>query len=128
MLLFRRFPLLLLTSTLLFNTVVGAENESNLWTKKSQSIAGTWVIADGTLTLTGFSTRKAPDLKIFLSPQTVDRLSNRNAENGAVLIAPLKSPKGDQSYPLPADIDLTQFKSILIHCQKYTKLWGAADL
>jgi hypothetical protein len=126
--LFRKLSLLVLAGTLLLNAAIAADNESNSWTKKSQSIAGTWKIENDTLTLTGFSTRKAPDLKIFLSPQTVAKLSNRNAEEGAVLIAPLKSPKGDQSYPLPPDLDLTAYRSILIHCKKYSKLWGAAAL
>lgn len=123
----RKFLLFTAFAAVLANVMVAAD-AAGIWTKKSQSIEGTWKIEDGTLTLTGLSTRKAPDLKIFLSPQTVDSLSNRNAEIGAVQIAPLKSPKGDQSYSLPPDLDLTAFKSILIHCKKYTKLWGAAAL
>lgn len=119
---------LTLAAALFFSITAAAADSSGTWTKKSQEIEGTWKIENDTLTLSQFSTPKAPDLKIFLSPRSMSSLSNRNAEDGAVLIAPLKSPKGDQSYPLPPDLDLTQFKSILIHCKKYTKLWGAADL
>jgi len=43
-------------------------------------------------------------------------------------VAALKSNKGDQFYSLPPDLDLTAYKSIIIHCKKYTKLWGAASL
>jgi hypothetical protein len=105
-----------------------AADSAGTWTKKAQKIAGNWTIENGQIKLTGLSTRNAPDLKIFLSPQTVDSLSNKNAEQNAVFIADLKSNQGDQSYPLPPDLDLAAYKSIIIHCKKYPKLWGAASL
>lgn len=119
--------LLTLVALISASSVFAADN-SGTWTKKAQKIAGTWSVTDGQLTLTDFSTRSAPDLKIFLSPITVGKLTNKNATDGAILVASLKSNKGDQSYSLPPDIDLTAYKSIIIHCKKYTKLWGAAPL
>lgn len=102
------------------------------WTKKTHKISGTWSIVDNgktkTIHLKGFSTKKAPDLKIFLSPQTAKASSNKNATAGSKFVVELKSHKGDQSYSIPSGVDLTKYKSILIHCEKYTKLWGAGDL
>jgi hypothetical protein len=122
--LFRAFALF----SLVCSTALFAADHSGTWTKKSQKIDGTWTIAEGKISLTGLSTRKAPDLKLFLSPLPVAELSNKNAEQGAVFIADLKSNKGDQTYPLPADLDLSAHQSIIMHCRQYTKLWGAGAL
>lgn len=103
------------------------------WTKKGYAVEGQWKIvkSGGGYSLelpNSFSTKKAPDLKLFLSNQTVAQLSNRNATQGAVLIAQLKSPRGAQSYRLPANADPASFKTLVLHCEKYSKLWAAAPL
>ena len=114
--------------SVVFATTLSAADLSGTWTKKSQKISGTWTIEDGKISFSDFSTRNAPDLIILLSPLTVDELNNKNADQGAVFIAKLNSNKGDQVYTLPSDLDLSAFESIIIHCQQYTKLWGAAPL
>lgn len=105
---------------------------SGTWTKKSHKISGTWSIVDNGTTkeirLKGFSTRKAPDLKLFFSPQTANNATNKNATAGSRLVVKLKAAKGDQTYAIPDGVDLSSFQSVLIHCERYSKLWGAADL
>ena len=103
------------------------------WTRKTQKASGTWSIVeeDGTRFIdlsADFKTKKAPDLAIYFSPKTVEELTNTNAEEGAVKLAPLESPKGSQRYEIPASIDLGEYTSVMIHCKKYTKLWCAAAL
>lgn len=103
------------------------------WTKKSFKSAGGWAIVNqGGKTYVEldaeFKTRRAPDLKIFLSPLDAGETNGKNATNGSVLIAPLTSNKGAQRYELPEGVDLAAYKSILIHCEAYSKLWSAADL
>ncbi|MGK0186655.1 MAG: hypothetical protein ACI9R3_002438 [Verrucomicrobiales bacterium] len=44
------------------------------WSKKAEKISGTWKIEGKTLTLSGFAINKAPDHKIFLSPEPVSDL------------------------------------------------------
>ena len=106
---------------------------SGTWTKKKRTSKGTWSIAreGGELFVKlddDFSTRNAPDLKIFLSPLSAAETSNANAINGALLVSPLSSNKGAQSYKIPSGTDLADYKSILIHCENFTVLWSAADL
>ncbi len=106
---------------------------SGTWTKKSQPISGAWSITqtDEGVVLTlddEFKTKKAPDLKLFLSEQELPVLTSKNATQDAILIAPLKSHQGAQSYLLADDIDWKKVKSLLIHCEKYAKLWGGASL
>ncbi|MCH9651208.1 MAG: DM13 domain-containing protein [Deltaproteobacteria bacterium] len=103
------------------------------WTKKGYAIDGTWKIVQKgeevfVVLSDDFSTKKAPDLKIFLSPQPLDGLNNRNATSASFLVAPLRSPKGGQEYLLPAGTNWKDYRSIAIHCEKYSKLWGGAAL
>ena len=106
---------------------------SGTWTKKKRTSKGTWSITreGGELFVKlddDFSTRNAPDLKIFLSPLSAAETSNANAINGALLVSLLSSNKGAQSYKIPSGTDLADYKSILIHCENFTILWSAADL
>ena len=106
---------------------------SGTWTKKKRTSKGTWSITreGGELFVKlddDFSTRNAPDLKIFLSPLSAAEAANANATDGALLISLLSSNKGAQSYMIPSGTDLANYRSILIHCEDYTILWSAADL
>ncbi|MEO0613397.1 MAG: DM13 domain-containing protein [Pseudomonadota bacterium] len=106
---------------------------SGVWTKKSFRVSGDWSIyeKDGQTFIElsdDFKTKKAPDLKIFLSTKSVDAVNGRNATEGAILIAPLTSHKGGQVYLVPSTIDVSDYESILIHCEAYSKLWSAATL
>ena len=103
------------------------------WTKKSFRSSGEWTIyTEGEKTFvklsSDFKTRNAPDLKLFLSPHEASTRNGRNATDGAVLIAPLASNSGEQVYEIPASVDLASFKTIMIHCQKFSKLWSVATL
>lgn len=106
---------------------------SGVWTKKKFKSRGTWTIEtkDGVTTVSldeAFKTKNAPDLKLFLSPLTMEELNSKNAVNESALISLLDSNKGAQSYVIPADVDLSKYKSLVIHCELYTKLWSAAEL
>ena len=103
------------------------------WTKKTAKASGEWTIIeeDGGRFIElsdSFKTKNAPDLALYVSPLSVGELKNKNAEQGAVKIAQLTSHKGAQRYELPADLDLAEFTSVMIHCKKYTKLWCASAL
>jgi len=106
---------------------------SGYWSKKSFAINGSWSIVhrNGSNVLVldqNFKTKSAPDLKIFLSTNSLENLNGRNATSGSVLISPLKSNKGAQEYIIPANIDVSQYQSLIIHCEAYSKLWGGSRL
>ena len=107
--------------------------KSGNFEKSSFKIKGDWtIVKENGQTIfrlsEDFKTKNGPDLKLFLSPKTVDTLTGQTATQGAVKLSVLKSNKGSQDYVIPADIDLSQFSSILIHCEAYSKLWGGANL
>ena len=101
------------------------------WIKKKQKIAGEWLIeirsGEAYLVLgEDFKTRSAPDLKFVLSKTSVEDVNSKNALDGSLFVANLKSPSGEQIYKLPSNFD--EYSTLLLHCEKYTKLWGAASI
>ena len=74
-----------------------------------------------------FRTRRAPDLKIFLSAEPAEAVTSDNATQGHFLAA-LETHRGGSQYRLPDDLDLSAFRSIVIHCERFSKLWGAGTL
>ena len=99
----------------------------------AERIDGTWSLetrADGTYLLFNedFSTASGPDLKVFLSPQDVTDVRDRTATRNAVKLGALKRTRGAQEYRLPDGIDLSAFRSLLIHCERYSHFWGGAAL
>jgi hypothetical protein len=103
------------------------------FTKKKYNIKGDWTIIekDGQTVLRlseDFKTKSGPDLKIFLSPKSVETVTGKTATNGSVLLSALHSNKGTQDYVIPATLNLGDFASVLIHCEAYSVLWGGANL
>ena len=103
------------------------------WNKKTASIQGSWSIVEegGSRFLVlsdDFRTKKAPDLKLFLSPQELSSVNGKNATDRAVLIGALQRVRGGQRYGIPDGVDLDEYPTLLLHCEKYSKLWGAATI
>lgn len=84
-----------------------------------------WVIFED-----NFDADKAPDLKIFLYKKPYKEVNGKNAadRNNAALVAELKQYKGAYKHEIPSNINLSDYKSIIIHCEEYSKLWGGSDL
>ncbi len=109
-----------------------AETE-HAFIKKEKAIKGGWAIIqrDGDTYIRfndDFKTSNGPDLKIFLSPQTIEDVTGNTAVDGAINLGELISNKGSQEYKLPDGVDASDFKSVLIHCEQYSKLWGGGAL
>lgn len=107
--------------------------QSGTFEKSSFSIKGDWqIVRENGQTIfrvsDNFKTKNGPDLKLFLSRKSVGQVTGSTATNDAVRLSVLRSNKGSQDYIIPANVDLSQFKSILIHCEAYSKLWGGANI
>lgn len=75
-----------------------------------------------------FRTKGGPDLKVYLSKKPLSELKNNSVNTHSVKIGVLKAKKGEQSYVIPDGISLSDFKSVVIHCEAYSVLWGGFDL
>ncbi len=115
------------------SNLLATQNASGSWVDKKYSINGNWEVMqreDGNWIIKfdeNFKTKSGPDLKVFLSPQSIDEVTGKTATQGAVLLAKLTNNKGAQEYVLPSNIDINDFKSLLIHCEAYSVLWGGAN-
>ncbi|MFJ7157105.1 DM13 domain-containing protein [Streptomyces sp. NPDC101118] len=90
-------------------------------------------LADGThtLRLEGLDTSSGPDVRVWLSdaPVKPGKAGWRVFDDGQyVNLAPLKGNKGDQNYPLPANVDWAAYPSVSIWCDRFDVSFGAAAL
>lgn len=75
-----------------------------------------------------FKTKSAPDLKLFLSKKQPEAINGRNAIDDSAFLAKLNSTKGAQEYKIPDDVNIEDYNTIILHCQRFSKLWGASTL
>ena len=131
--------MVILSAWMLSGAVSAADDPAQIlaqggFVKKFQKIEGTYTIRQvGEKRVLEFSedfkTKKGPDLQIIFSHLDISQADNKNAGSGKVVnLGLIKSHKGRQSFDLPKDMDLSQYKSVLIHCVEYSKLWGGANL
>ncbi len=116
--------------TVAANGTVKAEGE---FIRKSKRLKGGYSVIEqnGTTIIRfaeNFKTVNGPDLKVFLSPQSVKEATGRTATNGAVLLGFVKSETGRQDYIVPEGVDMASFASVLIHCEAFSVLWGGGDI
>jgi hypothetical protein len=72
------------------------------------------------LKLENFNTSNGPDLKVYLSKASTPQ--------SFISLGDLKSTNGNQVYNIPAMPDFTQYRFVLIHCERYNHLFGSAEL
>jgi hypothetical protein len=70
-----------------------------------------------------FSVTNGPALSVFLTKN-----ADGSLDGGSVNVGKLKGNKGSQNYTLPADIDHTQYKAVLIYCVPFKVPFAQATL
>lgn len=116
-----------------YSSATQASQLDQSFVKKRYSIKGSWSVdqEDGLTVITfndDFKTKGGPDLKVYLSSNSIEELDSGAVESSSKKISVLKSNRGAQSYIIPEDIDLTQYKSVIIHCEAFSVLWGGFNL
>lgn len=71
------------------------------------------------LLLENFSSSNGPDLKVYLS--------TTESATSFVNLGELKSISGKQTYTIPDQTDIDQFKFALIWCQQFSALFGKSE-
>ncbi len=115
------------------SVTISSELPSGDFIKKKKRLKGAWEVVqrgEKTFIVFGddFRAANGPDLKIFLSPQSVSDVTGKTAVNGSINIGELKATKGAQEYEIPAGVNLDDYSSVLVHCEAYSVLWGGGDL
>lgn len=83
-----------------------------------------WVLKTGR----NFNASKGPDVKVFLSKTPAEDVTRRNASQGSVFVQLLENFEGEMVIPLPSGVDPHEYQTLVLHCEKYTKLWGATEI
>ncbi len=127
------FHFILVASAIFTFSVSTASAGQGTWDKQNFKVKGSWSIeqrSDGNYLVLSddFKTRSAPDLKFFLSKKEFGDINGRNATDSAVLISEISSAKGGQSYKIPANINVSDYESLVLHCEQYSKLWASTSL
>ncbi len=78
--------------------------------------------------LEDFKVTNGPDLFVYLSGHPAPRNGGQLHEKAAFEVARLKGNIGNQNYPLPADVDLSKFKSAVIYCKQFSVIFSTAEL
>lgn len=68
-----------------------------------------------------FEVTNGPDLHVFLIPEDGDM-------EGYVDLGSLKGNIGNQNYEIPADVDPSEFGSVIIYCVPFSVLFATASL
>lgn len=80
------------------------------------------------LQLSDFKVTNGPDLKVWLSNHENPTSASHVLDGEWLSLGPLKGNIGDQRYSIPADADLTKFKSVVIWCEQFGVLFSPAAL
>ncbi|MGW6984669.1 DM13 domain-containing protein [Streptomyces sp. NPDC054932] len=84
-----------------------------------------------TLRLENLDTSNGPDLQVWLTDAPVKEgvAGWRVFDDGKyVRLGKLKGNKGDQNYPIPAEVQLADYTSVSIWCDRFDVSFGAAKL
>ena len=80
------------------------------------------------LRFTGFEATNGPDLEVWLV-KAGGIAASADVKNSAWLsLGPLKGNIGDQNYVIPADVNVTDYKSVVVWCKQFGVLFSPADL
>jgi hypothetical protein len=80
------------------------------------------------LRFTNFESTNGPDLKVWLVKAENIKASADVKASTWVGLGPLKGNIGDQNYVIPSDVNLSDYKSVVIWCEQFGVLFSAADL
>jgi hypothetical protein len=72
-------------------------------------------------------TSDGPDLHVYLSPHASDS-SEKTFGQGFTSLGKLKGNRGDQVYEIPAGVDVSAIRSVVIWCQRFSAGFAVAPL
>jgi len=118
---------------LAFSANASALNYKGKFKKSTHKISGSWALVEvqGQQVINfgkKFKTESGNDLALVLSKKSVRALKKDPSLDAALKLATLKSHKGTQYYIVPANIDISEYESVLIHSTADNVTWGGFDI
>ncbi|WP_394616501.1 DM13 domain-containing protein [Lentzea sp. JNUCC 0626] len=75
----------------------------------------------------GLNTSDGPDLYVYLSPHASSS-AEKTFGQGFTSLGKLKGNRGDQVYEIPAAVDVSAIRSVVIWCQRFSAGFAVAPL
>lgn len=72
-------------------------------------------------------TSNGPDLRVYLSAAPADG-DEAAHDDDFVDLGDLTANRGDQNYTVPADVDVTRYRSVVVWCRRFSVGFAAAPL
>ncbi len=101
------------------------ERTASTWSDGDYTITGTATLSrneQGQLILSlsdNFRTNSGPDLDVYL-------LNSFQPDKNSVNLGALKKVSGASTYTVPADVKISDYQYVAIHCTQYNHFWGKA--
>ena len=97
---------------------------------KGSGQASIYRLPDGShlLRLDDFKVTNGPDLRVILTRVANPGVSGEVTGPGHVELAKLKGNMGNQNYPIPDDVDISSFESVVIYCKPFRVIFSVAPL
>ncbi|MGL1921933.1 MAG: DM13 domain-containing protein [Hyphomicrobiales bacterium] len=89
------------------------------------------LVKDGDKTILKFENfyvTPGPDLYVWLAKNPTPKNAQDVTNDKNTQLAKLITPSGKQSYEIPADIDMSEFGSVVIWCKEFGVLFASAEL
>ena len=81
---------------------------------------------DRVLRFEDFRPKNGPDLHVYLSTETpTSTFAGLGADE--IHLGALKGNVGNQNYDVPADVDLSQYRSVVIYCVPFSVVFSTAE-
>ena len=107
-----------------FNPLTATLIKSGTLVGVGHTVSGTASIYESTgkktVLLDPYSSQNGPDLKVYLSKD--------EKASSYISLGKLKSIDGKQSYEIPNNPDVTDYKFVLVWCEQFTVIFGKAEL
>jgi len=97
-------------------------------TGSGQAAIGKNAVGEYVLALQEFSTTPGPDLEVWLVKAANITSADQVLGSDHLSLGALRSPKGDQSYAIPAGVVPDDYASVVIWCESFSVLFATADL
>ena len=107
-----------------FNPSTAILIKSGMLVGVGHTVSGTASIYESagkkTVLLDPYSSQNGPDLKVYLSKD--------EKASSYINLGKLKSLDGKQSYEIPNNPDVTDYKYVLVWCEQFSVIFGKAEL
>jgi electron transfer DM13 len=80
------------------------------------------------LRFSGFETSNGPDVHVYLVASEIEKVNDAVKQAGFIDLGSLKGNKGDQNYDVPADVDLSKYKTVSVWCARFGVNFATAPL